>query len=557
MIRARGLTVRYPDAPRAVLDGVDLEVRAGEHVLLLGGSGGGKSTLLRVLAGVVPRVVDADVAGAVRVAGVQLPADHVPPSTGYLTQDPADQLVLPTVRDEVAFGLENRAVPAAEIPPRVEAALRAVGAAHLVDRRTAELSGGEGQRVGLAATLATGPDVLLLDEPTALLDPAAARGVAAAVAATRTSHRASVLVEHRLDELGVLPGRTVVLDAAGRVAADGPTAGVLVAQASRLADLGLALPLRAELRAAGVGSLDDLTGRDPRRTGGVAPPGAPAAHVVLRARGVRVRRDGRDVLHGVDLDVRAGRVTAVVGPNGSGKSTLLLALAGLLPAAGGVHGGTVGSVFQRPEHQLLARTVRDEVAWGPRRARRADVDALVAAALGRYALDGLADHDPFRLSGGQQRRLSLAAAAVCGHDVLLADEPTFGQDRRTTLACGDALRGLADEGRGVVVVTHDLRLVAELADDVVVLRAGHVAGRGTTDDVLADARLLGTAGLVLPPVVAAALATGRRVRTVLGALRSAAAAASGGEEPRRPHGRRSVLAAGVGGTPSGHPAGVP
>lgn len=520
MIATRGTTVRYPGAARPVLDRVDLDVGPGEHVLLLGGSGGGKSTLLRVLAGVVPRVVDADVTGTVEVAGRSLPADDADPTTGYLTQDPADQLVLPTVRDEVAFGLENRAVPPGEIPARVEAVLRAVGAAHLVGRRTADLSGGEAQRVAIAATLVTAPDVLLLDEPTALLDPVAARAVAGVVAATRTPDRSSVLVEHRLGELPDLPGRTVVLDDGGRVVADGPTTHVLAGQAARLAGLGLALPLPVELRAAGVGSLDALVaGGRPDGDGGRPAP------VVLRARDVRVRRDGRDVLHGVDLDVRAGRVTAVVGPNGAGKSTLLLALAGLLRATGTVRGGTVGAVFQRPEHQLLARTVHDEIAWGPRRARRADVAAVVAAALGRYALDGLAEHDPFRLSGGQQRRLSLAAAAACGHDVLLADEPTFGQDRRTTQACTDALRALADEGRGVVVVTHDLRLVAELADDVVVLRDGRVLGGGPTQHVLTDDRLLADAGLVLPPVVVAARTTGRPVRTVLAALREAVAPA--------------------------------
>lgn len=526
MIATRGLTVRYPGAADPVLTGVDLDVPAGGHVLLLGGSGGGKSTLLRVLAGVVPRVVDADVDGSVEVAG-RSPAEATGVSTGYLVQDPADQLVLPTVLDEVAFGLENRAVPAREIRPRVAAALRAVGAAHLVDRRTGDLSGGEGQRVSLAATLVTEPDVLLLDEPTALLDPAAARGVADAVAAARTPARTSVLVEHRLDELPGLPGRTVVLGDRGGVVADGPTARVLRDEARRLAALGLGLPLAAELHAAGLRSLDEVAvdGELAPRTGDGRGDG-PAAPVVLRARGLRVRRDGRDVLLDVDLDVRAGRVTAVLGPNGAGKSSLLLALAGLLPVSGSVRGGTVGTVFQRPEHQLLARTVRDEIAWGPRRARRVDVEALVEATLGRYALDGLADHDPFRLSGGQQRRLSLAAAAVCGHDVLLADEPTFGQDRRTALACSDALRALADEGRGVVVVTHDLRLVAELADDVVVLRDARVLGRGPTQDVLGDDALLAAAGLVLPPVVAAARHTREPLRAVLAGLRRAMATAT-------------------------------
>ena len=243
---------------------------------------------------------------------------------------------------------------------------------------------------------------------------------------------------------------------------------------------------------------------------------------MLRARGLTVRRGPRTVLDGVDLDVHAGRVTAVVGLNGSGKSTLLLALAGLLPAAGTVSGGSVGLVFQHPEHQFLARTVRDEIAWGPRRARATDVDERVAGALDAYRLTGLEDRDPFRLSGGQQRRLSLAAMAVCGHDVLLADEPTFGQDRRTSAACADALRRLADEGRGVVLVTHDLRLVGEVADDVLVLRDGQALAHGPVDAVLADDGLLARAGLPLPPVLAAWRATGHRVRDVLRALHAAA-----------------------------------
>ncbi|AEE46510.1 ABC transporter ATP-binding protein [Cellulomonas fimi] len=520
MITVRGLTVRYPDATGPVLDGLDLDVAAGEDVLLLGGSGGGKSTLLRVLAGVVPRVLDADVDGSAHVAGEDVLATSPAARVGYLTQSPADQLCLPTVHDEVAFGLENRGVPADRITARVDAALTLVGAAHLAGRRTAELSGGEGQRVALAATLVTQPDVLLLDEPTALLDPAAARGAWAALTAA-SSGRASVLVEHRLDELPRLPARTVVLDDGG-VAADGPTARVLHDLAPRLAARGLALPVDAELRGAGVRATTDLA----------VLPGTSAcggAARVLRARGMHVRRSGRDVLRRVDLDVRAGHVTAVVGPNGSGKSTLLLALAGLLvgDVDGAVDGGSVGLVFQHPEHQLLARTVRDEIAWGPRRARRPDVGPVVDAALDRFALSGLAGQDPFRLSGGEQRRLSVAAAAVCGHDVLLADEPTFGQDRRTAVACGDALRALADEGRGVVVVTHDLRLVAEVADDVVVLREGRVLRAGPAEQVLRDGSLLAAAGLVLPPVVRAACADGRPLRAVLAALRRAVADRSG------------------------------
>ncbi|WP_456789068.1 ABC transporter ATP-binding protein [Cellulomonas sp. P5_C5] len=517
MIEVRGLGVTFPGAASPVLRSVDLDVRAGEQVLVLAGSGAGKSTLLRVLAGIVPQVVDAEVTGVVRVAGLDAtttPTADLAARVGTLTQDPADQLCLPTVLDEVAFALENRGVAPARIGPAVHRTLASVGAAHLAGRRTAELSGGEGQRIALAAALVADPSVLLLDEPTALLDPAAARGVAGAVRAAGGA-RTTLMVEHRLDELGQLPGRVLVLGPDGRVRADGPTDQVLRDDARALAALGTWLPLSAELAAAGVGSLDRLTV-------GPTPASVPGARV-LGARGLRVRRGRRTVLDGVDLDVHAGRVTAVVGLNGSGKSSLLLALAGLLPSDGTVTGGSVGLVFQHPEHQLLARSVRDELAWGPRRARLPDVDDRVSAALDAYRLTGLADRDPFRLSGGQQRRLSLGAMAVCGHDVLLADEPTFGQDRHTSAACADALRRLADEGRGVVLVTHDLRLVGEVADDVLLLRDGHTLAHGPVDAVLADDALLARAGLPLPAVLAACRTTGHPVRAVLQSLRAAAA----------------------------------
>jgi energy-coupling factor transporter ATP-binding protein EcfA2 len=516
VIEVRGLGVTFPGATAPVLRDVDLDVAPGEQVLVLAGSGAGKSTLLRVLAGIVPQVVDARVTGSATVHGLDAtttPTADLASHVGTLTQDPTDQLCLPTVLDEVAFALENRGVDPALIGPAVARTLASVGAAHLVGRRTAELSGGEGQRVALAAALVADPAVLLLDEPTALLDPAAARAVAGAVRAAAGRDRTTVMVEHRLDELGHLPSRVLVLGPDGRVHADGPTAQVLHEDARALTALGTWLPLSAELAAAGVTSLGRLP---PAELAHGRPDGSP----VLTARHLTVRRGARTVLDGVDLDVHAGRVTAVVGLNGSGKSSLLLALAGLLPADG-VSGESVGLVFQHPEHQLLARTVRDEIAWGPRRARAADTEARVGRALDAYRLHGLEDRDPFRLSGGQQRRLSLAAMAACGHDVLLADEPTFGQDRRTSLACADALRALADEGRGVVLVTHDLRLVGEVADDVLVLRDGHALAHAPVDVVLADEALLARAGLPLPPVLAAWRATGRPVRATLRALRDA------------------------------------
>ncbi|MFC4553805.1 ABC transporter ATP-binding protein [Georgenia faecalis] len=541
-LHARGLSVRYPHFADPVLHHVDLDLAPGEQLLLMGASGSGKSTLLRVLAGIVPQTVDAEVTGELAVSGLDPRETPVPVLAGEvatLTQNPADQLCLPTVLDEVAFACENRGVDRAEIGARVTRALQTVGAAHLVDRRTSELSGGEGQRVALAAALVADPRVLLLDEPTALLDPAGVEQVGRALAAGHTrgddGARSSVLIEHRLDELPWLPARVVVLDADGTVGARGSTEQVLLEDGARLAAQGSWLPLRAELsvalgRTIGPGGQAARTAvREVARGGASYRPVVSGGDVVLHAAGLGVRRGGHAVVTGADLAVRRGRITAVVGRNGSGKSSLLLGLAGLVPVSGRLTGGRVGMVFQEPEHQFLTRSVREEIGYG--RPPTAG-PALVDEALDRFELRGLAERDPFRLSGGQQRRLSLAAMAVLDDDVLLADEPTFGQDRATTRAVAQALRGLAAEGRGVVLVSHDLRLVAGIADDLLVMDGGTVAGQGPTGLVLSDPALLARAGLRLPPSLRAWQGSGLDLRAVLDALDAALPAPDPGAQVR-------------------------
>src|SRR5699024_2494090 len=258
----------------------------------------------------------------------------------------------------------------------------------------------------------------------------------------------------------------------------------------------------------------------------------------LAARSAQVRRGDRAVCQGVDLDLRAGQVTAVLGVNGSGKSSLLLGLAGLLEASGISGGARVGMVFQNPEHQFLARTVAEEIRYGmptgdggrERRRGRSGLGAGsdgsgtgdLAAVLDRYDLAGREEADPFRLSGGQQRRLSLAAMTVMDDEVLLADEPTFGQDRRTTAAVAAELDRLADEGRAVVLVSHDLRLVATLADQVLLLAGGRPVARGSVDEVLTPDGLA-RAGLQLPPLLAAWPGGLGGARGVLGLLEAQAA----------------------------------
>ena len=518
VITLSGVTVTYPRRDRPSLRGVDLHVAAGERVVVLGPSGAGKSTLLHLVAGLVPHSTPAEVEGTLVLGGGGQPLDLSSPVhersalLGVVGQDPSASVCLPQVDGELALVLENRAVLPGQIGPRVGVALEQVGVGDLAQRQTARLSGGQTQRVALAAAVIGRPGLLLLDEPTSMLDASGVRAVRAAVEeVARDASLTVLLVEHRLDDyageagLDGLPGRAVVLDADGSVVADGPTPQVLREHAAALHALGCWLPLEAELTALS-GKVGDLTsGAHDELLAGLVPCDevlpAPAEtevpRVLLRAHGLAVGHGRQTVLDGVDLDVRAGQVVAVLGENGTGKSTLLHALAGLTrPLAGRVTGERPGMVFQNPEHQLVAHTVAEEIAHG-----LADPEPTVARMLREHRLEHCADRNPHQLSGGEKRRLSLAAMLAHGRHVLLADEPTFGLDRRDTVVVADALRSVADGGGAVVFSTHDLRLAAEVADEVVVVGQGRVLASGSTHDVLSDAGALTGAGLELPAIV--------------------------------------------------------
>ncbi|MEH1011865.1 ABC transporter ATP-binding protein [Micromonospora sp. CPCC 206060] len=446
--------------------GVDLRIEAGERVLLLGPSGAGKSTLLAAVAGLLPED-SGEREGSVEIDGLEprKARDRV----GIVFQDPESQLVMARCGDDVAFGLENRGVPADEIWPRVDEALARVGFPYPRDRPTAALSGGEQQRLALAGVLALRPGLLLLDEPTANLDPAGAELVRQAVTAALTPDTTLILVEHRVAEALPLVDRVVVLQPGGGVRADGPPGQVFAAHGDTLAAEGVWVPGRTV---------------PPRRAT------RPAGEVLITAD--RLGLPPR--LATVDLTVRAGEALAVLGPNGTGKSTLALLLGGLLrpgagrvvatPALAGTDARTpphrwrapalarrIGSVFQDPEHQFVARTVFDELALGPRRTGQPEssIRAVVDDLLTRLRLDRLAGANPYTLSGGEARRLSVATALATAPRLLICDEPTFGQDRRTWRELVDLFAGLRDDGHAVLAVTHDADFVAALADRQVTL----------------------------------------------------------------------------------------
>ena len=464
-VSAQGWGWRHASRRAWAVRDVSFRIEPGERVLLLGASGAGKSTLLQGLAGVLGGDEEGESAGALLIDGV--PAAQTRGRAGLVLQDPDAQVILARVGDDVAFGCENLGVPPEEIWPRVHAALDAVRLDVEIDRPTQALSGGQKQRLALAGALAMRPGLLLLDEPTANLDPAGVADVRDAVGRVLDGTGATlVVVEHRVDVWLPLVDRVIVLGAEGLLA-DGAPQSVLGARASELADAGVWVP--------------GIPAAVP------PPPAAAAGDDLLRAGDLAVARvRGVPVATGIDLEVRAGEALAITGPNGAGKSTLGLTLAGLLrPASGDLSASAtlaagaapapiawrsrelltrIGTVFQDPEHQLLARSVRGELEVGPRAlgmdeaASAARVDEL----LERLRLTALAAANPYTLSGGEKRRLTVAAILATAPRVLVLDEPTFGQDARTWAELVALLARLRDEGSAIVAITHDEAVVDAL-----------------------------------------------------------------------------------------------
>ncbi|MFT4284651.1 MAG: ABC transporter ATP-binding protein [Protaetiibacter sp.] len=477
-VTARGWGWRHGDRPRPAVAGLDLDLVPGERTLLLGASGAGKSTLLAGLAGVLGDAEDGDRSGELLVDGLDPAAARG--RVGLVLQDPDGQTVLARVGDEVAFGCENLGLPREEIWRRVGEALAAVGLDVPLDHPTSELSGGQKQRLAIASVLAMRPGLLLLDEPTANLDPEGVAEVRDAVGRLVAARETTlVVVEHRVETWVDLVDRVVVLEPGGGVRADGTPDAVLGERGAELAAAGIWVP-----------------GHHPVVPRGGRPDAAPE---LLRGSALAVgrRRFGertpRVAASGLDVVVRAGRTTAVLGPNGAGKSTLGLTLAGLLPPVSGevtalpeLAAGLgaaplrwrsrelvarIGTIFQDPEHQFLRGTVREELEVGPRALGRpaAEIVATRDRLAERLRLTALLDANPFTLSGGEKRRLSVAAVLATAPRVLVADEPSFGQDALTWAELVRLLDELVSRGTALVTVTHDLELVDALADDRLVL----------------------------------------------------------------------------------------
>jgi energy-coupling factor transport system ATP-binding protein len=474
MIAIEGLSFRFQGSKGYALRNVNLTIQAGEFLVITGPSGCGKSTLALAIGGYLFRQYDGEAEGAVTVAGIDVrrqPIYDVAEVVGLVQQNPEAQFCTLTVRDEVAFGLENRCLPPVEIRERVAWALSIVGAEHLADRALATLSGGEKQKVAVAAMMAAKPQVLIFDEPTSNLDPTATAEVFKVIEHIRARAGITVVViEHKVNYLLPFTPRLVAMDG-GRIVHDGP-----------LATAGSYWPSTAGSRHT------PSTPQLPER--GVAatrPQGAP----LVRVEDLHIGYDGQPVLPGVSLEVYPGEFVAVMGDNGCGKTTLLYSLLGLIkPEQGRVEvlgqdtrqvpvsrlARQVGFVFQNPDHQLFADSVWAEATLASCNFQAFDgaAEARVGDLLARCGLGDRRDDHPYRLSYGEKRRLNLISVLAHEPQLVLLDELLIGQDAGNAAFLLDLLRERVGQGDVVIMVNHAPEVTRRYASRLIFLDGGQV-----------------------------------------------------------------------------------
>lgn len=514
MITIDQLSYTYPNSTEPALRDVSWQVDAGDFVLVVGPSGSGKSTLLRSLNGLVPHFSGGTVSGRVMVNGRDVLASGprtLSQHVGFVLQNPEAQAVLDRVEPEIAFGLENAAVPPQEMRVRVEEVLDVLDLVPLRHRPLSTLSGGERQRVAIATALALRPQILVLDEPTSQLDPQSAEEVLRALVRLNEDLGLTIiLAEHRLERVLRYADRLLCLEG-GRVVVDAPVRSALkqIRQLPPLVRLGRELgwqPLPLTVKEGRRFARDLGTGRQERGTNGSGAVSAthfPASSLV-EAEDVHFAYNGLAALKGVNLQVRPGEAVALMGRNGSGKSTLLKCMVGLLSPAQGevrVNGRSnrdrevaeicrdVAYLPQTPDDLLFADSVAEELRITLHNHGLKDKDNGVNGLLAQVELSHVAGAYPRDLSVGQRQRVALAAVTVTGPRLLLLDEPTRGLDYDAKRMLVAMWQRWLEAGMGLLLVTHDVELVAMVADRVVILSQGEVIAAGETADILSASPL--------------------------------------------------------------------
>jgi energy-coupling factor transport system ATP-binding protein len=539
MITFNHFTFKYPKGTEPTLKDISLDIKKGEFALVTGHSGAGKTTLCRAMFGALHHDIGGEFEGTLTLNGEDvktLSIGKIGAFMGVVFDDPDAQLLMPLVEDEIKFALQARSLPSGE--GDIEAALARVGIVHLMKRSTHELSGGEKQKLAIAAALAVDPDVLLFDEPTSQLDPQSTLEIYAILTKLKAEGKKTIiLVEQKIEDIIDKVDTMTVLDH-GRIIASGDPREILKSQelyaimpypcVSRLAmelqspDMLLSLDEgKRFLDARGVSlKPGEGNGRYPFENG----------KPILEVKGLRFGYGESDVLKGISFDVKPGEVVAVLGRNGSGKTTLLKNIIGLLkPRESGMvlldgmdvrdlkveqAARVAGFLFQNPDNMLFAETVMEEVMFSPTNLGFADSQARSVKALEEVGLLNKKEEYPRYLGNGEKLRLCVASILAMGPRIIILDEPTTGLDDNECGRLMEVVLKLKSEGVAVMMVTHDMNLVARYANKVIVIAKGGIFKQGTPAEVLRDGAALSNASLKSPSIVELSGERGRVCLTV-------------------------------------------
>ena len=537
-ISVNNLSWQYDGRSKPAISNISFDVEKGEFILILGSSGSGKSTLALCLNGLIPQEMHGKFSGEVRIEG--LPTDKTSLSqltqkVGVIFQDPESQIAMLKVEDDVAFGLENRLIPLDEMKIRVKESLNNVGLLEYKDDITSNLSGGMKQKLSLASMLAPLPDILIFDEPTSNLDPKSSQGLYDLMHQFKRLEKYTILaIEHKLDGLMDIVNRVLLLNPDGTLLADGNPRDVFKKHFSKIKEYGIWIPtvfwigmkIEEKYKEQNI-QIEPLPLTINEAVNTFKPlikSYSGKKEKEIRNKKIKKRKckkinqleirdlsfaytDEKCVLKNLSFSVDKGDFLAIVGPNGSGKTTLAKILIGILKATSGtvfLHGKDIlsinpveiseemGFVFQNPEHQFLSDTVFNEVALSLRLTDKPEyfIEKRVNDILKQFELIEFKEKNPFSLSQGQKRRLSVTTMLLWDQDILIFDEPTFGQDFKNSQQMWDILRRLNSIGKTIIVITHDMGFVSELTEKVILLFEGEIKFFGNTFDLFQKKELL-------------------------------------------------------------------
>ncbi len=546
LIKIRDFSFSY-DGKTPVLSGISADIMAGQKVLLLGPSGCGKSTLTLCLNGIIPNLIEGHLKGSLSLKGMDITASTVPALTrhiGIVFQDPESQFSMLKVEDEVAFGLENLKFEREEIIEKIDSSLKKVGLLGHKNRMLNRLSGGQKQRVSVASILAMDQEILVFDEPTSNLDPKGTEEVASIIR-DMPPEKTLIIIEHKLDQFMDIFDKILLLSAEGRMIAYGDTKRILKDYLDHFKEMGIWIPqipkFFLKLKSSGLNlknvplnlsqakksinatgdkdkALKILETQAEKKLNYSSKQGNREKALEVKNLSFRFSKSEDPVLQNISLGISKGEFVGIMGPNGSGKTTLAKIIMGLYktnsPAEVNIFdknnklGKTevldkCGFIFQNPEHQFIEETVYDEIAYGLK-VKGKDKDYISSKTnevLKLLELENFKDHNPFNLSQGQKRKLSVASMLVMDYSILILDEPTFGLDYKMTVKLMQLLEKINQDDKTIIIITHDMNLIFKYTQRSIILKEGRIIYDQSTARLLDKENILDKASLRLPPLL--------------------------------------------------------